>query len=165
VPVFYDLFRQSVDRWADQQHEPRLLARWRARLRDPLHKIQYIAHTLGDACCIWVAWLAGQPAAAIVVLKGANADYILGAMDKELAASTGANALLHRLAIEDACLSGCRYYHMGESGPSASLARFKSGFGAKAYPYAEYRLERMPITSIDNQLRGLVKRLIGFKDA
>jgi hypothetical protein len=45
------------------------------------------------------------------------------------------------------------------------LARFKSGFGAKAYSYAEYRLERLPITSIDNYMRGSVKRLIGFKDA
>jgi hypothetical protein len=111
-----------------------------------------------------VAWLDGQPAAAIVVLKGTNADDILGAMNKELAASTGANALLHRLAIEDACLSGCRYYHMGESGSSAPLARFKSGFGAKAYPYAEYRLERIPITTVDTHLRNIVKRLLGFKD-
>ena len=75
------------------------------------------------------------------------------------------HVLLHRLAIEEACRAGCRYYHMGESGSSASLAQFKRRFGANAYGYAEYRLERLPITSVDAHLRRLVKRLIGFTDA
>jgi hypothetical protein len=165
VPVFYDLLQRSFDRWARQQREPRALARWRGRRRDPLHKFQTIAQMLGDACHIWVACLDRQPAAAILVLQGANAHYTRGAMNKELAGPTFANYLLHRLAIKDACRAGCRYYHMGESGSSASLAHFKTRFGARAYPYAEYRLERLPITSVDAQLRRLVKRLIGFKDA
>jgi hypothetical protein len=165
VPVFYDLFHLSLDRWARQQREPRPLARWRGRQRDPLRKFQLIAQGLGAACCLWVAWHDGRPAAAILVLQGANASYTRGVMDKELAGPTQANVLLHRLAIEEACRAGCRYYHMGESGPSASLAQFKRRFGATAYGYAEYRLERLPITSVDAHLRGLVKRLIGFKDA
>jgi len=165
VPVFYDLLRQSVDRWARQQHEPLLLARWRAQRRDPLHKFQHIARALGGACCIWVAWLDGQPAAAILVLRGTNAHYSRGAMNKELAGPTRANDLLQRLAIEDACLAGCRSYHMGETGTDPSLAHFKSRFGAQPYRYAEYRLERLPITAIDHRLRGLAKRLIGFKDS
>ena len=86
-------------------------------------------------------------------------------MDKAIAGPTRANDLLHRLAIEDACRHGCRYYHMGESGASASLARFKSGFGAEAHPYAEYYLERFPITALERSLKGIVKRLMGFKDA
>ena len=165
VSVFYDLFHLSIDRWARQQHEPHPLARWRARRRDPLCKFQLITQALGAACRLWVAWRDGQPAAAILVLQGANASYTRGVMDKELAGPTQANVLLHRLAIEEACRAGCRYYHMGESGPSASLAQFKRRFGANAYGYAEYRLERLPITSVDAHLRGLVKRLIGFKDA
>lgn len=165
VPVFYDLFRRSVDRWARQQHEPLRLARWRAQRRDPLRKFQLVAERLGEACRIWVAWLDGRPAAAILVLQGANASYTRGAMDKELAGPARANHLLHRLAIEDACRAGCRHYHMGESGSSASLAQFKSRFGAAPHRYAEYHLERLPITSLDDRLRRLVKRLIGFKDA
>lgn len=165
VPVFYGLLQRSFDRWARQQHEPHPLARWRGRRRDPLHKFELIAQALGDACRIWVAWLNGQPAAAILVLQADNAHYTRGAMNKDLAGPTRANYLLHRLAIEDACRAGCRYYHMGESGSSASLAYFKSRFGATAHPYAEYRLERLPITSVDGRLRSLVKRLIGFKDA
>ena len=165
VPVFYELFMKSIDRWALQQNEPLLLARWRGRRRDPLSKFQSIAQSLGDACRIWVAWLHGQPAATILVLQGTNAHYTRGAMDKDLAGPTRASYLLQRLAIEDACRTGCRYYHMGESGTSSSLALFKSRFGADAYSYAEYRLERFPVTRVDVRLRGFVKRLIGFRDA
>lgn len=164
VPVFYELFRKSIDRWAHQQHEPILLARWRGGRRDPLEKFQILAERLGEACRIWVAWSHGQPAATILVLQGANANYTRGAMDKDLAGPIRANDLLQKLAIEDACRAGCRYYHMGESGSSDSLARFKSGFGAVAYPYAEYRLERLPITRVDDLMHRLVKRLIGFKN-
>jgi hypothetical protein len=164
VPVFYELFRKSIDRWARQQNEPPWLAHWRARHRDPLRKFQIIAQVLGEACHIWVAWLHGQPAAAILVLQGTNAHYTRGGMDKELAASTYANYLLQKLAIEDACRAGCRYYHMGESGSSVNLAHYKSRFGACAYSYAEYHLERFPITKVDTRLRGFVKRVIGFKD-
>jgi hypothetical protein len=164
VPVFYQLLRQSFERWANQQHEPLWLAHWRRERDDPLSKFQLIASHLGEACRIWVASVNGQPAAAILVLQGTNAIYSRGAMDKDLAGPTRANALLHRLAIEEACGAGCRYYHMGESGPSTALADFKSRFGAEAYPYAEYHLERLPITGMDGGFRRLVKRLIGFKD-
>jgi hypothetical protein len=165
VPIFYDLFRQSVDRWAEQQNEPRLLAQWRARQRDSLAKFQGIAQMMGPACRIWVAWYRGEAAAAIVLLQGRNAHYTRGAMHKELAGPTRANDLLHKLAIEAACQAGCRFYHMGDSGTSTSLAHFKSRFGALPYAYAEYRLERLPITQVDKQMRGLVKWTIGFKDA
>jgi hypothetical protein len=165
VPIFYDLYLRSIERWAEQQHEPPLLARWRGQRRNPLHKFQSIAQAFGDSCRIWVAWLDGQPAAAIVVLLGASAYYWRGAMDKVLAAPVRANDLLHWLAIEEACRAGCRYYHMGESGASVSLGRFKSRFGAVAYPYNEYHLERLPITKLDKLLRTFVKRIIGFKDA
>ncbi|MBI5564478.1 MAG: GNAT family N-acetyltransferase [Chloroflexi bacterium] len=164
VPIFYGLFLQSIERWAQQQHEPPALARWRATRRDPLRKFQLLAQQLGEACRIRVAWLDRQPVAAMMVLQDKNAHYTRGAMDKTLATSTRANDLLQRLAIEDACRAGCRTYHMGESGVSTTLANFKERFGAEACSYAEYRVERWPITQIDRRLRGLVKRLIGFRD-
>ena len=58
-------------------------------------------------------------------------------MDEKLAGKTYANYLLHSMAIKDACSQGCTHYHMGETGGSASLAHFKSRFGATAVPYAE----------------------------
>lgn len=165
VPAFYQLFMQSVQRWAGMQHEPLSLSRWRARRRDPISKFEHMARVLGDRFRVWVAWLDERPVASLIVLQGANASYTRGAMDKELAGPTRANQLLHRMAIEDACLSGCRRYHMGESGTSTSLAQFKSRLGAVAYPYAQYTVERLPFTNFDRGVRRVIKSLIGFKDA
>lgn len=165
VPVFYDLLHQSVDRWAEQQNEPRALAHLRAQQRDPQRKFEILAKTLGEACRIWVAWVNGEPAATILVLQDKNVNYTRGAMNKDLAGPTQANYLLHRLAIEEACNAGCRYYHMGESGTSDSLSHFKSRFGAEEFHYSQYIIERLPLTRLDTGLRTIVKRLINFKDA
>jgi Acetyltransferase (GNAT) domain len=165
LPVHYRLFERSLDRWAAQQHEPRWLARWRGHRRDPLPRLTATAKWLHTACRLWVAWLDGEPAASILVFQGPNANVARGAMDKALAGPTRANYLLHRLAIEEACTAGCRYYHMGESGASQPLAQFKTRFGACPYPSAEYHLETVPITSADRAVRSAVKRAIGFTDA
>jgi hypothetical protein len=85
-------------------------------------------------------------------------------MDAELAGPTRANYLLHQYAIREACETGCRYYHFGETGRSSSLAFFKTRFGADAHAYSEYRLERLPLTPVDRRLRGIAKRLVGFSD-
>ena len=164
VSVLYELFDRSMERWARQQKEPMPLARWRRRHVDPIRKFELIAETLGEMCRIWVAWCDGQPAAAILVLQGQNASYVRGAMDKDLAGPTRANYLLHRLAIEEACDAGCHYYDMGETGASESLAQFKTRFGARPYPYAEYHIERIPITAVDGSARRVAKTLIGFRD-
>lgn len=165
IPIFYELYRRSIDRWAEQQHEPRWLAHQRAEQRDPRRKLEHISRSLGETCQVWVARHAGQPVAAILVFSGVNADYAMGAMDKALAAPVYASNLIQKLAIEKACETGCRLYHMGESGTSEGIARFKESLGAQSYPYSEYRLERLPLTRIDRNLRGAVKRLIGFQDA
>lgn len=164
VPVFYKLFKQSVDRWADRQNEPRWLAHLRANHRDPITKFEIITKRMKAACRVWVAWYQNEPAAAILVLQDANAHYTRGAMNVEIAGPTRANDLLHRYAIEDACNSGCRHYHMGESGQSASLARFKCRFGAEAISYAEYHIECIPITAIDQRFRSVIKKAIRFRD-
>jgi Acetyltransferase (GNAT) domain len=164
IPIVQELFELSLDRWASQQHEPRLLARWRGHRRDPPRKLELIARMLGNACRIWLAWHDQRPAAAIVVLQGKNTSYVRGMMDKELAGPTRANYLLHRLAIEEACDAGSRYYDMGETGASPSLAQFKTQFGARAYPHADYHMERLPITALDRHARSAVKRIVGFRE-
>jgi hypothetical protein len=163
VEVFYELFDRSLRRWAGQQHEPEWLTRLRGRYRDPVHKFRSIA-SMGETCRIWAAFKDDRPAAAILVLQGANAHYTRGAMDKELAGPTRANYLLHSLAIEEACAAGCRHYHMGETGESESLAQFKSRFGARPHRYDQYHLERVPLTAADRRLRVVVKSAIGFRD-
>ena len=164
VPVFYELFQRSVKRWARQQHEPAWLALWRSQRRDPPAKFQEMLTALGEMGKLWVAWHEGEAVAAILVLQGHNAHYTRGVMNREIANQTRANDLLHSLAIEAACQDGCRAYHMGETGESASLAQFKEKFGARPYTYAEYYLERLPVTAVDQKLRQLVKTMIGFKD-
>jgi hypothetical protein len=165
IPVFDALYRRSVDRWAGQQHEPMWLARWRARRRDPPEKFQTVAQRLGPACHIWVASRGGEPIAAVVVLThGYHATMWRAAMDKSAARGTGANDLLHQLAIEEACKSGQRFYHMGDSAPSSALARHKQGFGAEAMQYTAYRFERLPLTAADEFVRRHVKRAIQFRD-
>jgi hypothetical protein len=69
------------------------------------------------------------------------------------------------MAIEAACRDGCRHYHMGESLGSSALSEFKSNFGARAYEYAEYWIERAPIYRAEKAVRNGIKRAIGFRDA
>jgi hypothetical protein len=164
IPVYYELFEQSLDRWAGQQHEPRRLARWRGHRRDSPAKLEAMANLLGEKWCLWLARLDGRAVAGILVIEGRSACYTRGAMLKELAAPTRANYLLHRLAIEHACQAGCRYYHMGESGASHSLAQFKTRFGAAPHLSAEYHIEALPITRLDHACRLAVKRMLKFED-
>lgn len=165
VPVFDRLYRISVSRWADEQHEPRALSQWRARHRDPAEKFRAVAERLGPRCRVWVASRGGEPAAAIVVLtQGTTATYWRGAMDKRVAVGTGANELLHRLAIERACNEGALTYDMGESAPGSGLARFKRGFGAREVQVRTYRFERLPVNRLREAGRHAAKRAIGFRD-
>jgi Acetyltransferase (GNAT) domain len=160
---FYDLYRQSMVRWSRSSPLPSGVARWRAAHLEPARKFRAVAEQLGDACRVWVASHQGRPAAAILVLtQGVHASYWRGAMDEGVAGPTRANYLLHRAAVEAACERGCRFYHMGETGRSASLAQFKTRFGAEPYDYFEYRLERLPMTPVvDGLIRlagGVVSR-------
>lgn len=164
VEELYGLFNLSVARWAGKQNENVLLARLRAGGRDPVSKLHGIAEAMGSTCRIWIARHNGEPAAAILVLLDRNAHYTRGAMKVEIAGPTGANLLLHKLAIEEACAKGCAVYNMGETGQSQSLAQFKSRFGAEPTFYNEYVFERVPVHRVDRFARTAVKRLIRFKD-
>jgi hypothetical protein len=164
VPAFHALFMQSVERWAGKQNEPPALARWRARRRDSLDKLWHMVADMGGAARLWMAFSGGRPAAGILVLQGRNAHYTRGAMDAALAGPSRANYLLHRLAIEDACRRGSATYQMGETGTSRSLAQFKESLGAQPHDYAEYRVERLPITAADRALRRTAKSLLRFRD-
>jgi hypothetical protein len=66
VPVFFDLYAMSVERWARAQHEPLWLARWRASHRDTQAKFGRLAAELGDAMRVWVArTTSGNPGAPV----------------------------------------------------------------------------------------------------
>jgi hypothetical protein len=164
IPVFYELLEASIARWAAAQNEPLRLARWRARRRDPIEKFRAMAGHIGSQFRLRVAFHHGRPVAANLVLQGKNAHTTRGVMDRELAGPLSATALLEWRAIQDACRSGCSYYHMGETGASDRLARNKQKFGAVGHAYDEYRRDRIPLSRIDSWSRRTVKRIIGFKD-
>ncbi|MFF7133791.1 GNAT family N-acetyltransferase [Streptomyces sp. NPDC008196] len=164
VPAFYHLFEQSIPRWAEQQHEPLALARWRRKHVFPRRRLETVTSRLGESCATWMAWRAGEPAAAIVVLRyGNHALFWRGAMNRELAHPTRANHLLHRLAIEDVCAAGCRQYDMGGSLQGPSLARFKESFGTDGFTSRRYYRERLPLYAPDRGLRRAVRRAIRFQ--
>lgn len=166
VPAFYELYERSILRWAEQQHEPRALARWRRTRAFPRRRLEDVAERLGASCAIWTAWRAGEPVAAIIVLRhGTHAKLWRAAMDRELAHPVRAVPLLYRLAIEDACTAGCLWFDMGESRPGSSLAGFKEGFGADCFESPRYYREWLPVSEAERGLRSAVKRVIRFQDA
>ncbi|MCU1352424.1 MAG: hypothetical protein JWM05_1633 [Acidimicrobiales bacterium] len=164
APVFHALLGRSVERWAGSQHEPLALARWRAERRDPLEKFQAWAQALDGDCHILVARRQGLPIAAMIVLQGHNAHMTRSAMDLELVGRDRPNELLMWHAIRAASAAGCGWFHLGESGDSATLSRYKEKYGAVGMDYAEHRIEHLPATRVDTALRSSVKRLIGFND-
>lgn len=164
LPVHERLYRMSVLRWAARQHEPVPLARWRAARRDPPSKLNAIARHLGSALVVLVAYVNDQPVASNITLLGVTAHDTRAAIDRPLAGPVRAAELLQWHAIQLACEHGCRTHHLGESGSSAGLARFKERFGARAVPYAEYRLERVPASRIDRAVRSAAKTALRIRD-
>jgi hypothetical protein len=161
LPVFDALYRGSVDRWARTKGDPLPIARLVARRHEPYRKFEIVANLLGEACEVHIATLDEKPLAGIIVLThGAVASYWRGAMDKRLIAGTGANELLHRVAVERACERGCLEYDMQRS-PSAGVARFKSKFGARPHDFLEYRFEKGPVTALERKARRLARRVLG----
>ena len=164
VAEFDALFRMSILRWARKQNEFSWLASLRGYIRDPKKKFFEMARLCSDIVRVTIARKDGKAIAGIVVLYGNNAHYTRGAMDDQAVGNSGTNSLLHATAIKEACERNCRYYHMGESGESASLTAFKAQFGAVGYAYAEYRHENLPILSVDQKLRTIAKKAIRFRD-
>jgi hypothetical protein len=166
LPEFFDLYEASIQRWAVMQHEPIWLTRWRTtRITQP-KILASVARHFGADCAIWMARWKDEPAAAIIVLtSGAYAKQWRGAMNKQLAGPHRANELLHRLAVEDACQHGYRYYDMGTARPGSPLAAFKGKLGAVPHPLHVLRAERLPVDSLRGASQKLVKKMIGFHGA
>lgn len=165
LPVFDALYRMSVDRWAKARHHPLTIARLLASRREPFRKFRTVADLLSEACEVHIAWLGGKPLAGTIVLThGVVATYWRGAMDIERAAGTGANELLHRVAIEIACRRGCLQYDMQRSA-SQGLGRFKSKFGAHPTNFLEYRFENIPVTVLERRARVFAKRMLRMPTA
>ena len=165
LPEYFVLMEDSIKRWAQQQNEPLLLSRWRARRRQSLEKMQRLAAAVPSRFNLYLALRDGVPVAGTVVYQATGTRTTSAAMIKELAGPVSAGHLLERVAIEDACAAGSTHYDLGESGSSPGLAMYKSRFGAKPESYRSLVLESLPLTEVDQWTRRLVKRAIGFRDA
>ena len=164
LDTYEQLRRTAIEHWAKRQHEPLWLARRRDGLRNPAENLRTTAVALGDRFRVWVARSAGRPIAANVVVSGPTSHAIRAATDRSIAAPSGVMQYLDWLAIDHACREGSRAFNLGESGTSESLSSYKEGLGGVAHDYAEIRIERLPITRIDDRARHLAKRVIGFRD-
>lgn len=162
LPEFFELYAASQVRWARASHEPLWLARWRAR-GDNAASWARVVDALGERCRVSVARWNGEPVASVIAIHGPNAHYTHGAMS-DAAGRCYANYALHWYEMTHSIERGERCYHMGESGTSESLSRFKQQFGARSIHYADYRYERLPISAADQLVRRAVKRLIGFRE-
>lgn len=162
---YFALYELAMTRWAEKQHEPLWLTRWRT-LRVASHEmIASVVRTFASDCALYVARLNGEVAAALIVLSaGSYAKCWKAAMNKELAGPTHANELLDRLAIEQACKEGRRFYDLGFTRPDSPLAKFKEKIGATPTPTYLLRRERLPVSRAVDSSRALAKRLIGFRD-
>jgi hypothetical protein len=159
VPAFYELYLNWTARRARQRNLPVWLMKRHASRQESLREYQAVAEAFGDQCRIWVARSEGRAAAALIMLvHGARAFYWRGYSDMELAGRTRANVLLQRLAIEDACRAGCRWYNMGESGRSASLMEFKARFGAQPQQFPQYTFGRASVVRVQRWQRDLSRR-------
>ncbi len=166
LDVYYEkLYMVSVERWAERQREPLVLARARGRHRDPLAKLETLARYLGDSFRMYLAFLDGEPVAGNIVLAGPNNSHSTrGAMDGDKARGSRAAYAAEWASIKDACEAGHRSFQLGESGNNRSLSDYKERFGAEPIEYNEYRIERLPLLTLDGWARNTTKRLIGFRD-
>jgi CelD/BcsL family acetyltransferase involved in cellulose biosynthesis len=160
----FRLMEDSLKRWAEQQHEPVLLTKLRARQRQSLEKFQALAAAVPGRFHLYLAVLDGQTIATNLVYQATGTRATSAAMIKELAGPVGAMQLLDHAAIEDACRAGSTHYDFGESGASSGLAMYKTRFGAEPRPYPKLVIERLPFTEADHALRSAVKRVIGFQE-
>ena len=163
--VFFELYQKSVRRWAAMQHAPVWLTRMRMAGEYSPDHIALIARCFQGNFATWVARSKGEPVAAIVVIRaGLYSKYLWGAMDKERGGLIRAPDLLHRLAIEEACREGYRFYDLGGARPGSSLGAFKKKFGATLVVRHTLHSERIPIQAAKQLPREIVKKMTGFQD-
>jgi hypothetical protein len=161
LPVFDQLYRRSVDAWADAHFLPTPVARRLIERRHDHRKLCMVAGRLGEACRVWIAWKDGEALSGIVVhSSGAAATYWKGATDKAKVRALGATDLLHSRAMQLACEEGRSRYDLGTSGLE-SLSQFKLSLGAAPVRYHSYQVERVPLTAAQEWMRARFKNALG----
>jgi CelD/BcsL family acetyltransferase involved in cellulose biosynthesis len=162
VSQFYELYLKWAAYRARAKGIPTWLVQFRAGHAEPRRVFEVVASELGDRCRIRVASLQGRPVAATVTLRGDfTAIYWRGYHDRETE-QAHLPEMLQLAAIEEACGWGCHDYEMGESGGVESLERFKQKLGAQPRGVTEYRLERLPLSQLQDSTASALQRLESY---
>ncbi len=148
--AFYKLASQWMeDKARETGLPPWVLARTVAGRAEPEELFRAVADELGDGCRQWVARHSGVPVASMITLiHGQHALFWRGYSDKSTAGPLRANNLLQKMAIEDACASGCRFYGMGESGGVESLERYKENLGGVPRSLPQIHLDSPAVATL-----------------
>jgi hypothetical protein len=159
LPVFYDLYKKSIVRWARAAGRPPILGLIQQRIIERIHVLTSLAAELGPAFATWTAFVRGRPAAAMIILRGgAHTLNWRAAMDRDLAGPSHANALLQHYTIEKALEEGAKAYSFGESDVGSSLAAYKARYGARPVTWSTYHWERLPVTTASLAVREAYRR-------
>ena len=113
LEVFYELYEKSMQRWSTMMHEPSWYTRWHVTRATPLSMLKAVAQHFGEDCTTWVAFRQ-HPRRRHHRLEGGLAGvWLAGSLGQGTGRPTRASLLLQKLAIEDACNGGCRFFDMG----------------------------------------------------
>ena len=151
VPAFYQLYLDWITDRAKASGLPSPLTVALARRREPLEVFEAVAAALGEECQVWLVTYQGETVAGQVMLfHGVHAAAWRSYSKKGSAGRPyGANNLLDRCALEEACERGCRYFSMGESGGVAGLQHYKQTMGATPRTGVDVQVERLPLTRLE----------------
>ncbi|HEX8973256.1 GNAT family N-acetyltransferase [Oryzihumus sp.] len=145
VPAFYELYLAWTAERTNRSGLPVPVASALARRRQPLAVFEALTGPPLLDCRTWLASHEGTPVAGLVTfVHGAHAISFRSYSLREHRA-LNASHLLKRLAIEDACADGCRWFNLGMSGGVSGLEAFKESLGATPRWAVDCRVERVPV--------------------
>ncbi|WP_458532879.1 GNAT family N-acetyltransferase [Oryzihumus sp.] len=149
APAFYELYLAWTAERTSRTGLPVPVALALARRRQPPAVFKALAGSPALGCRTWLACHEGRPVAGLVTFaQGTHAISFRSYSLREHRA-LHASHLLKRLAIEDACEAGCRWFSLGMSGGVAGLEAFKESLGATPRWALDCRVERLPVHRLE----------------
>ncbi|MGN6636031.1 MAG: GNAT family N-acetyltransferase [Oryzihumus sp.] len=149
VPAFYELYLAWTAERTSRSGLPVPVASALARRRQPLAMFEALAGSPLLGCRTWLAIHQGTPVAGLVsFVHGAHG---ISFRSYSLREHSGLHAshLLKRLAIEQACDAGCRWFSLGMSSGVPGLEAFKESLGATPRWALDCRVERLPVQRLE----------------
>ena len=145
VPALYELYLAWTAERASRSGLPLPVATALARRRQPLAMFEALAASPVLESRTWLASHQGTPVAGLVTFVHGAHGISFRSYSLRERGFPYASHLLKRLAIEEACDAGCRWFSLGTSGGVPGLEAFKESLGATARWAVDCRVERLPV--------------------